>query len=118
MSVTKRSYSRQTLSSHPAIEQAYDAKVVEYRRFRADGTGPKPVVHDEEPWQRTIADLKADREELRAKVVEYDQRMALHIANAVRLGIPTRELERPVEKPYKGATDSTTGKRPNVRSVK
>ncbi len=118
LAVTKRTYSRQALSAHTSIVEAYDAKVAEYRRFRTDGTTPKLVEHDEEPWQCTIANLKADKAELEAKVAELDVRVTLHIANAVRLGISTREIERPTEKPYKGATDSTTGKKRPMTAIK
>lgn len=118
LSAISRTYTRQALSAYPQIVEAYEEKVLEYRAFQRGESVPQAIQIDDEPWQRQIESLKADRAELKAKVVELDRRVALHIANAVRLGIPTRELERPTEKPYKGATDNTTGKRPAVRAVR
>lgn len=117
LSVAKRTFSRQALSAHPTIVEAYDAKVLEYRSFRATGALPKLVDHDVSPEQSRIDRLEAEKADLAKKVAALDGRIMLHIINAVRLGIPQRELERPSEKPYKGATDSTTGRKP-LKSVK
>ncbi|MDK2768393.1 MAG: hypothetical protein KYX69_11815 [Sphingomonas sp.] len=117
LSVAKRTFSRQALSAHPAIVEAYESKVQEYRSFRTTGSVPKLVEHDVSPERSRIERLEAEKADLAKKVAALDERLMLHIINAVRLGIPTRELERPSEKPYKGATDSTTGRRP-LKSVR
>lgn len=114
-SVTRRSYSRQALSAHDAITQAYDAKVAEYRRFRDQGSTPRAVETNDDPRELRIRQLEADKADLLAKVVELDRRVMLHVANAIRLGMSTRELEKPTEKPWKGATDDRTSKPRAVR---
>lgn len=115
LAVTRRAYSRQALSGHNDILNAYDAKVSEYRRFRDQGAAPHPVEIDDDPREARIRRLEADKAELEAKVVELDTRVMLHIANAIRLGISIREIERPTEKPWKGATDVKKAKPRAVR---
>lgn len=114
LSVTRRPYSRQALSAHEAIIAAYDAKVAEYRRFRDRGAAPRAVDHDDDPIQNRIRQLEADKAELQAKVAELDLRVMLHIANAIRLGVSTREIERPTEKPWKKATDQRVKSKPRA----
>ena len=117
-SVTRRSYTRQALSAHDAITTAYDAKVAEYRRFRDHGATPRAVEIEDDPRELRIRQLETDKAELQAKVVELDRRVMLHVANAIRLGVPTRELEKPTEKRWKGATDNKASKPRAVRSGK
>ena len=110
LAVTRRAYSRQALSAHDEICEAYDFKVAEYRRFRGQGAAPKLVEVDDDPREARIRRLEADKAELEAKVVELDKRVMLHIANAIRLGLSTREIEQPTGKPWKGATDPKAGR--------
>jgi len=105
LSATRRSYSRQALSAHDAIAAAYDAKVAEYRRFRDQGAAPRMVELDDDARTERIRQLEADKAELQTKVAQLDERVMLHIANAIRLGVSTREIERPTEKLWKKATD-------------
>jgi hypothetical protein len=110
LDVTRHAYSRQALSAHEPITTAYDSKIAEYRRFRDQGTAPKLVEIDDDPREARIRRLEADKAELEAKVVELDKRVMLHIANAIRLGLSTRDIEQPTDKPWKGATDPKTSR--------
>ncbi len=104
-SVTRRTFTRQALCQHEQITAAYDAKLTQHRLFRQSGKEPKRPGLDEEPWERELADLRAENNRLKAQVAELDKRTILHIANAMRFNIPTRELEKPTKKHSKDATD-------------
>lgn len=112
LGVTRRSYTRQALSAHDPISEAYNAKVAEYRRFRDSGKTPRLLSIDEDRLQVRVRELEAEKATLQDKISALDERIMLHVANAIRLGISTRELEKPTEKPWKGATDKAGGKKP------
>lgn len=112
LGVTRRNYTRQALSAHTSISEAYNAKVAEYRRFRDSGRKPRLLGIEEDPMRLRVRELEAEISKLKEKISALDKRVMLHVANAIRLGISTRELERPTEKPWKAATDEAAVNKP------
>ena len=115
LGVTRRNYTRQALSAHNPISEAYNAKVAEYRRFRDSGKTPRLLNVDEDSLRVRVRELEAEKATLQEKISALDKRVMLHVANAIRLGVSTRELEKPTEKPWKAATDETSAKKPTAR---
>ena len=103
LTATRHAFTRQALSKHAEIVAAYGAKVAQHREVARTGKPPRPKGDEE--WDRQKEAMLGELERLKARVAALDEAHVRHVANAIRLGIAQRELERPTEKLAKGATD-------------
>ena len=109
LTATRHGYTRQALSRHAEIVAAYDAKLKQHREVQRTGKAGKPRADAD--WEHEREAMQAEIDRLRGRVAELDVAHVTHIANAIRLGIPQRQLEQPTQKIPQGATDISARKR-------
>lgn len=101
--LTKRTYSRQALSTHKLIKDAYDEVVTRYRQ-RVVGKASKEKREPTEAEVR-IARLEAEADGLRKTLNDYDERFILIAENARLKGWDIKDLLIPLLVVPKGQTD-------------
>ena len=103
VAATRHGFTRQALCKHADIVAAYDAKLKQHREFKRNGKVVRPKALGD--WEHERAAMQAEIQRLKKRVEELDVAHVTHIANAIRLGIPQRQLEQPTTKIPQGATD-------------
>lgn len=102
----RHAWTRQWLSHNSIVRAAYDAKLAQYRAFQRTGKAPIVRTPEEEAQRQRIARLERELADLKNAMAEYDRRLVLYIANAVRFGLSLEQMEAPLIPVDHGQTDA------------
>lgn len=99
------SFSRQALSAHETIAQAYAHRLEEHRAYRDTGRQPRERDPEEDPSERRLREVEQSNHDLREHVEALEDLLIRLIQNAKTFGMTLEDLERPLEPLDQGRSD-------------
>lgn len=95
--ITKKEYSRQSLSAHDQIKDAYDVARSQHAAFRTTGRVRKPKLPADEEKDQKLASHAVVIQDQRELIEAYQDLLVRFIGNAILAGVTQERLEADLE---------------------